>query len=84
MFNGSKFDPDAWIDLFTNAGAKYFVLTTKHHDGYALFDTKHTSNRSTVALGPSGGRDYVKELMHAADRSPVPIKKGTYFSMPEW
>lgn len=84
MFNGSKFDADAWIDLFTNAGAKYFVLTTKHHDGYALFDAKHTSNRSSVALGPGGGKDYVKELMDAADRSPVEIKKGTYYSMPEW
>ncbi|KAL7417418.1 alpha-L-fucosidase-domain-containing protein [Mrakia frigida] len=84
-FNGSKFDATAWIDLFTGAGAKYFVLTTKHHDGFALFDTKHTSDRNSVVLGPEGGkRDYVKELLEAADKSPIPIKKGTYFSMPEW
>nr|AOR51729.1 glycoside hydrolase family 29 protein [Phaffia rhodozyma] len=81
-FDGSEFNATFWIDLFTSAGAKYFVLTTKHHDGFALFDTLDTSNRSTVSLGP-GGRDYVRELFEAADRKGG-IKKGTYFSMPEW
>ena len=39
-FNPVKYDPDHWAELAATAGAKYMVLTTKHHDGWALFDTK--------------------------------------------
>jgi alpha-L-fucosidase len=38
-FTAAKFNASAWVDLFDRAGAKYFVLVTKHHDGFALFDT---------------------------------------------
>ncbi|MFC6355534.1 alpha-L-fucosidase [Luethyella okanaganae] len=74
-----KFDPEAWVDLFEQGGAKYFVSVTKHHDGVALWDTK-TTDRDTVALGPK--RDLTKELMDAAADSP--LKKGLYYSMIEW
>lgn len=83
MFNGKKFDARAWIDLFHDAGAKYFVPTTKHHDGFALFDTEETSHRSSVHLAP-GKRDYIGELFDAVDKSGYDLKKGTYYSMPEW
>lgn len=82
LFKGEKFDPKVWVDLFADAGARYFVLTCKHHDGYALFDTQGTSNRSSVALGPK--RDFVKELMDAAASEQPHMKRGTYYSMPEW
>jgi len=39
-FTASKYDPEAWAELFERVGAKYVVLTTKHHDGVALWDTK--------------------------------------------
>ncbi|ORY24452.1 alpha-L-fucosidase-domain-containing protein [Naematelia encephala] len=81
QFTASKFNATEWVDLFAEAGARYFVLTTKHHDGFALFDTEDTSDRNSVKLGPK--RDLLQELMDAADKRPE-VKKGTYFSMPEW
>lgn len=82
LFKGEKFDPAAWVNLFGDAGAKYFVMTCKHHDGYALFDTGGTSNRNSLLLGPK--RDFVKELMDAAATVRPDLKRGTYYSMPEW
>ena len=40
-FTAEAWNPDDWVDLFTNAGAKYFVLVTKHHDGFALVGRLH-------------------------------------------
>lgn len=81
-FTASAFDPKEWVDLFADAGAKYFVLTTKHHDGFALFDTGATSNRSALHYGPQ--RDIVQELFDAASTYQPDMKRGTYFSLPEW
>ncbi|KIM24230.1 glycoside hydrolase family 29 protein [Serendipita vermifera MAFF 305830] len=81
-FTGAKFDANAWVDLFAGAGAKYFVLVTKHHDGFALFDTQNSTHRSSVHLGPH--RDFLGELMVAAKERHPELKKGTYYSMPEW
>ncbi|TQN64672.1 Tissue alpha-L-fucosidase, partial [Colletotrichum shisoi] len=81
-FNASKFDPKEWVDLFADAGAKYFVITTKHHDGFALFDAGATSNRSAVHYGPK--RDLLRELFDAAATHQPSLKRGTYFSLPEW
>lgn len=39
-FTAKNYDPEAWAKLFKKAGARYAVLTTKHHDGVALWDTK--------------------------------------------
>jgi alpha-L-fucosidase len=75
----TKFDPREWLDLFVEGGAKYFVLTSKHHDGVALWDTD-TTDRDTVALGPQ--RDLVSELFTAAED--YPLKKGLYYSLAEW
>lgn len=53
QFTASAWDPKDWVDLFADAGANYFVLTSKHHDGYALFDQPaNLSNRTSVALSP--------------------------------
>ncbi|TEA21367.1 Plasma alpha-L-fucosidase [Colletotrichum sidae] len=81
-FNASGFDAREWVDLFADAGAKYFVITTKHHDGFALFDAGATSNRSAVHHGPK--RDLLKELFDAAAAHQPGLKRGTYFSLPEW
>ncbi|KAF3765619.1 family 29 glycoside hydrolase [Cryphonectria parasitica EP155] len=81
-FTASAWDPKEWVDLFADAGAKYFVLTTKHHDGLALFDTGSTSNRSSLHYGP--GRDIVQELFDASAEYQPSLKRGTYFSLPEW
>ncbi|KAJ9130963.1 Tissue alpha-L-fucosidase [Pleurostoma richardsiae] len=81
-FTGEFWDPKAWVDLFADAGAKYFVMTTKHHDGFALFDTGRTTNRSSLHYGPK--RDIIKDLFDAAARYQPQLKRGTYFSLPEW
>ncbi|KAF9442800.1 glycoside hydrolase family 29 protein [Macrolepiota fuliginosa MF-IS2] len=81
-FTASKFNASAWVDLFDRAGAKYFVFVTKHHDGFALFDTKNTTHRSSVYLGPQ--RDFLQELMQTAKREKPNLHRGTYYSLPEW
>ncbi|KAG1828517.1 glycoside hydrolase family 29 protein [Suillus variegatus] len=81
-FTASTWNPSAWLELFSEAGAKYFVIVTKHHDGYALFDTKNTTHRSSVYLNPY--RDFVKELMDTAKSDYPDIHRGTYYSLPEW
>ncbi|KAI0402292.1 glycoside hydrolase family 29 protein [Xylaria palmicola] len=81
-FTASRFDPRAWVDLFAEAGAQYFVITSKHHDGFALFDTGATSNRSSLHYGPK--RDLLRELFDAAATHQPHLRRGTYFSLPEW
>jgi len=80
-FTASKFRGEDLVDLFHNSGAKYFVQVTKHHDGIAIFDTKNTSDRNTVKLGPK--RDLLSEIMSASSKYPS-MRRGTYFSLPEW
>lgn len=81
-YTASKFDAKEWVDLFADAGATYFVLTTKHHDGFANFDTKETTNRSSLHYGPK--RDLLAELFDAAKEYQPSLRRGTYFSLPEW
>ncbi|MFD0949043.1 alpha-L-fucosidase [Paraperlucidibaca wandonensis] len=81
QWKADSFDPDAWIKLFEQAGAKYFVLTTKHHDGFALWPTR-TTQRNAMDMGPK--RDLVGELFAAAHRADDRVKPGLYFSIPEW
>jgi alpha-L-fucosidase len=79
QWRAEKFNPHAWLRLFQQGGAKYFVQVSKHHDGVALFDTA-TTDRTTTKLGPR--RDFVQELFDAAER--YPLKRGLYYSLPEW
>lgn len=79
-FRAERFDPDDWMRLFGEAGARYFVLTAKHHDGLALWPTA-TTGRNTVDRGPR--RDLVGELMTAA-RKHGDIEPGLYYSVPEF
>lgn len=81
-FTAAHFDPKAWVDLFHAAGARYFVLTSKHHEGFALFNTS-TTNRNAVAMGPH--RDLVAALFDAARRyHPDDLHPGLYYSLYEW
>ncbi|MFJ8361974.1 alpha-L-fucosidase [Streptomyces sp. NPDC093984] len=80
-FTAERFDPRAWVELFRDAGAQYHVLTSKHHEGFALWDTK-VSDRNAVKMGPR--RDLVKELFEASRRYAPELHRGLYFSMPEW
>ncbi|WBB60554.1 alpha-L-fucosidase [Streptomyces sp. WMMC500] len=81
MFRAERYDPRSWVELFRDAGAQYHVLTSKHHEGFALWDTK-LSTRNSVAMGPR--RDLIRELFDASRRYTPDLHCGLYFSMPEW
>jgi alpha-L-fucosidase len=81
-FTAAQYDPKQWVDLIADAGAKYFIITTKHHDGFALFDAGNTTNRTSMHYGPR--RDIVRELFDAAKTHHPALKRSTYFSLPEW
>lgn len=67
--------PEQWATLFKQAGAKYVVITAKHHDGFCLFPSKYTDYHS-VNYGP--GCDIVKKLKHAVEQQG--LKLGIYYS----
>jgi alpha-L-fucosidase len=78
-FTADKYNPDEWAQLAKLAGMRYMVLTTKHHDGFCLFDTK-TTNRNAVKQGSK--RDLVKAYVDACRRHGLRV--GLYFSLPDW
>lgn len=78
-FFTEDFDAEAWMQLFKDAGAKYFFITSKHHDGYCLWDTDYT-DRSSAKSGPY--RDLLEELVNAARK--LDMKVGFYYSFYEW
>ncbi len=80
LFKAELFDASAWVRLFENAGARYLNLTSKHHDGFCLFDTKHAWNWNSVDVGPH--RDFCGELRDACEGSKV--RFGVYHSIYEW
>lgn len=84
-FNPVKFDPGKWAAAARYAGMKYVVFTTKHHDGFCMFDTKETDYRITDPGCPfhSNHRaNIARELFDAFRRQGFGI--GAYFSKPDW
>ncbi|MFI6896863.1 alpha-L-fucosidase [Streptomyces sp. NPDC050256] len=79
-FTAEAYDPDAWAALCARAGARYAVLTTKHHDGVALWDTAQ-SDLSVVHRTPAG-RDLVGPYAEAMRRQG--LKVGLYYSHSDW
>lgn len=79
-FTADKYDPVKWAVLFEKAGAKYTVLTTKHHDGIALWDTQQ-SDLSVVHKTPAK-RDLIEPYCRAMREKN--IKVGLYFSHIDW
>lgn len=84
-FNPVKFDPARWTDIAANAGMKYVVFTTKHHDGFSMFDTKQTDYRITAPNVPfhtNARANIAKEVFDAFRARGFGI--GAYFSKPDW
>ena len=79
-FNPTDFDADEIVLLAKNAGIKYIIFTTKHHDGFCMFDTQ-TTDYDIVDFTPYG-KDIVKELADACHRHGM--KLGFYYSLPDW
>jgi alpha-L-fucosidase len=80
-FNASKYDPQQWVQLIKESGAKYAVITTKHHDGVALWDTK-APNAVTTIKHSAAKRDLLTPFVGALKKSG--LKTGLYYSLPDW
>ncbi len=79
QFNPVKFDADQWVALAKKAGMKYIVITTKHHDGFCLFDSKYTDYD---VMSTPFKRDIMKELADACRRGGIKIC--WYYSIMDW
>ncbi len=78
-FRAENFNPDAWVELARQAGMGYMVLTTRHHDGFALWDTA-TRDFNAARRGPR--RDLVAAFVQAVRRGG--LKVGLYYSVADW
>ncbi|MBF0243956.1 MAG: alpha-L-fucosidase [Planctomycetes bacterium] len=84
-FNPTQFDAEHWAELGAKAGAKYMAFTTKHHDGFCLFDTKTTDYRITHPSCPyssSPRADVVRAVFDAIRARGMAIS--CYFSKSDW
>ncbi len=84
-FNPVKFAPEKWAAAAKRAGMKYVVLTTKHHDGFCMFDTKFTDYKITdpgCAFSVNPRANVAKEIFGAFRNEG--FWTGAYFSKPDW
>jgi len=81
QFNPTKFNADEWVAMAQAAGMKYLVFTSRHHDGFSMFDTKADDYKITSPDSPFR-RDVVKELADACHRAG--LRFGLYYSQPNW
>lgn len=79
-FKAELFNPDGWAKRFKDAGAQYVVLTSKHHDGFALWPSKYSPNWNSVDVGSK--RDLVAAL--SASVRNTGVRMGLYYSLKEW
>ncbi|MCL3782262.1 alpha-L-fucosidase [Prolixibacteraceae bacterium JC049] len=78
-FNPDLYNPTEWAKMAKAAGMKYAVITTKHHEGFCLFDSKYTDYKSTKT---AIGRDLIKEYIEAFRAEG--LKVGFYYSLIDW
>lgn len=78
-FDPKKFNADEWAEIAADAGCKYAVLTTKHHEGFCLFDSAYTDFKST---NTAAKRDFVREYTEAFRKRGM--KVGLYYSLFDW
>jgi alpha-L-fucosidase len=78
-FNPTKFNAQSWMQLMKDGGMKYIILTSKHHDGFALWPSKYTDY--DMANTPSR-RDLVREISTAAKKNGIVF--GSYYSIIDW
>ena len=84
-FNPARFDPDAWARAARDAGMRYVVFTTKHHDGFSMFDTRQTDYRITAPDVPfhTNPRANITKAVFDAFRAQG-FGIGAYFSKADW
>jgi len=81
MFTAEFYDPNRWADIFAASGAKYVVLTSKHHEGFTNWPSKVSFNWNSMDVGPK--RDLVGDLAAAVKAKPG-MHFGLYHSMMDW
>ncbi len=79
QWNPVKYDPEAWLDLAQAAGMKYLCITTKHHDGFCLWNTQQTTYNT---MNTPYGKDVIKMLADACHRRRFPLC--LYYSIADW
>lgn len=84
-FNPVEFDPSKWAKAAKEAGMRYVVFTTKHHDGFCMFDTKQTDYKVTSSLCPfsDNPKSNIAKVVFDAFRNEG-MGIGAYFSKPDW
>ncbi|MEM6332009.1 MAG: alpha-L-fucosidase [Planctomycetota bacterium] len=78
-FDPDLYDPEVWADAAAHAGMKYFVITTKHHEGFCLWDSKFTDYKAT---NTPAGRDLLRPMIDAF--SSRGLRTGFYYSLLDW
>ena len=84
-FNPEKFNPDKWAKAAKKAGMKYVIFTTKHHDGFCMFDSKYTDYKVTdkdCSFSKNPHKNITKEIFNAFRKKG--LWTGAYFSKPDW
>lgn len=80
QFNPEKFDAEEWVSIAADAGQKYMVITSRHHDGFSMYDTALSDYKVT---NTPFGRDPIKELADACAKRDD-VKLGFYSSLLDW
>lgn len=80
-FSASKFQPEQWVNLIKESGAKYAVITTKHHDGVSLWNTK-AEKAISIPQNAVAKKDVLSPFIFELKKSG--LKTGLYFSLPDW
>lgn len=86
-FNPTKFNPALWAEAASNAGMQYFVMTTKHHDGFAMYNTSQRGAPNQPVYGATGEdcpaqRDFFGEVTAAMRTKGLAV--GAYYSKADW
>ena len=84
-FNPVEFNPDKWASAAKNAGMRYVIFTTKHHDGFCMFDSKYTNYKITdpdCPFSTNVRKNISKEIFEAFRKQG--FWTGVYFSKPDW
>ncbi len=80
LWKAELFDAREWAEIFERAGAKYIILVSKHHDGFALWPSEYAPGWNSMDVGPK--RNIVAEVAEAVRERD--IRFGLYYSLPEW